>query len=164
MNKVGKQYFDKTLFLFREYDNSALILFAGSADFSKSYSHETMKNKLDAFSKLYSFQNTTDPNFTPKLQFIENKKRMFRRLTSNIKKYADVLLEWNKKDILNNPLQLLQIVTPKKTSEKKTTSISRKETTKNSPKSPSMYKSKKIRPQMAISVSSGGKKTRRKRK
>ena len=89
---------------------------------------------------------------------------MFRRLISNIKKYADVLLEWNKKNILNNPLQLLQIVTPKKTSEKKTSSISRKETTKNSPKSPSMYKSKKIRPQMAISVSSGGKKTRRKRK
>jgi hypothetical protein len=35
---------------------------------------------------------------------IENKKRMFRRLISNIKKYADVLLEWNKKDILNNYL------------------------------------------------------------
>ena len=29
---------------------------------------------------------------------------MFRRLISNIKKYADVLLEWNKKDILNNYL------------------------------------------------------------
>lgn len=165
MGRMGNQYFDRTLSLFREYDNSVLIFFAGAADLSKSHPIDEMETKLNVLKKVYKFESITDANMTPKANFVIRQKNMFRKLISNLKDYTSVLLEWNKMDILNQPLELLKNASPKKTSEKNTDS--HKESMKRRARTPSAYKSFKRRTpkyQPAIAVSSGGKKTRRKRK
>jgi hypothetical protein len=159
LHKIGVKYFDKTVNLFRNYDNSILLIFAGSVDLSEIYSVEDMNTKLHGFNLLYKSKNAILMKLKPPENFLQIVDSKFKNFVSKVKTYTKTLLRWNIRDVLNRPVDLLQSITPKKSLKMKTM--------KRSQKSSSVRESSRKRKTLhrpTIEVYGGGRKTRRKRK
>jgi hypothetical protein len=126
LHKIGSNYLSSVVHEFRKYDNSVLLLYAGSIDFSKIHSIEEIHKQVAAFDQVYKLQNTGAQKLSPKEQFLKSQDVAFHRFILNLKKYTMNLLEWNKQDILNFPIPFLSLTSGKESSPLKQESKKKK--------------------------------------
>ena len=167
INHVGKNMTNDMFHLFRQYDNSTLLIFLGSIDLSSKLSLSEIHEKLNHFhrNRIYSSNLTMEALFSSE-EKAESKRRyykrhqdsMFHKFLFNLKNYNRRIFGWKLKDILNNPGSAILKKSPSPRMDVQTPPKSNK---KRGFASSSIRESSKKR--QAISAS-GGRKTRRNRK
>jgi hypothetical protein len=167
IDHVGKNLTNDLFHLFRQYDNSTLLIFLGSIDLSSKLSVSEIHEKLNHFhrNRIYSSNLTLEALWNPD-EKAESKRRyykrhqdsMFHKFLSNLKKYNRRIFEWKIRDVLNNPnydvsqklpSPKMSVYTPPKSTKKR--------------KFTSSFVSESSKKKQAISAL-GGRKTRRNRK
>jgi hypothetical protein len=112
INHVGKNMTDDMFHLFRQYNNSTLLIFLGDIDISSKLSFSEIRDKLNRVHKnrIYADCLTVDALWNSggkeesKRRFYKRQQDfMFHKFLSNLKQYNRHLFEWKMRDVLNNP-------------------------------------------------------------
>jgi hypothetical protein len=177
VENIGRNTMDEMFNIFRQYDNSTLLIFLGIIKLQETNKTKDMAEMLKRISenRIFGSSNLTASALWDSEKKAEDKRKvynkqqdlMFGTFLKNLKKYNHHLFEWKLKDVLNNPIYINSIYSPSSKQSpsritKKNTPSPRKGTPSQSSANRSVAHSLK---RLAPGISAyGGRKTRRNRK
>jgi hypothetical protein len=179
MENVGRNTMNEMFDIFRQYDNSTLLIFLGLVKLQETNKPKDMAKMLKRVNenRIFGSSNLTASALWDSEKKAEDKRKMYNKqqdlmfgiFLKNLKKYNNHIFEWKLKDVLNNPIYINSIYspsskrTPPRVTKKSTPGKSTPSPRKGTPSPGKATLSFHNKTMQAIPVS-GGRKTRRNRK